>query len=165
MSIVVLVCLQRPTGRKRPHAAIRRHLPHPAVARRGRTPRIRHQARNFRPHRRQTETWARRALRIDQQDAGTGADRRVGRRGPTRILTTSAAAITGSRNYGRKWRRRKRLACGNWRSWQRQGLECPSMPDAPFSLRLYRWLLRLYPAGFRENYAGADGARVSRRTR
>jgi predicted permease len=28
------------------------------------------------------------------------------------------------------------------------------MPDAPFSLRLYRWLLKLYPAGFRENYAG-----------
>jgi putative ABC transport system permease protein len=27
------------------------------------------------------------------------------------------------------------------------------MPDAPFSLRLYRWLLKLYPAGFRENYA------------
>jgi len=28
------------------------------------------------------------------------------------------------------------------------------MPDAPFSLRFYRWLLKLYPAGFRENYAG-----------
>jgi putative ABC transport system permease protein len=27
------------------------------------------------------------------------------------------------------------------------------MPDAPFSLRLYRRLLRLFPAGFRENYA------------
>jgi predicted permease len=27
------------------------------------------------------------------------------------------------------------------------------MPDEPFSLRLYRWLLKLYPAGFRENYA------------
>ena len=27
------------------------------------------------------------------------------------------------------------------------------MRDEPFSLRLYRWLLRLYPAGFRENYA------------
>ncbi len=27
------------------------------------------------------------------------------------------------------------------------------MPDVPFSLRLYRWLLKLYPAGFRENYA------------
>ncbi len=27
------------------------------------------------------------------------------------------------------------------------------MPDQPFSLRLYRWLLKLYPAGFRENYA------------
>src|ERR1700692_1533912 len=28
------------------------------------------------------------------------------------------------------------------------------MPDMPFSLKLYRWLLRLYPAGFHENYAG-----------
>jgi predicted permease len=27
------------------------------------------------------------------------------------------------------------------------------MPDQPFSLGLYRWLLKLYPAGFRENYA------------
>jgi putative ABC transport system permease protein len=27
------------------------------------------------------------------------------------------------------------------------------MPDAPFSLKVYRWLLRLYPAGFREDYA------------
>ncbi len=27
------------------------------------------------------------------------------------------------------------------------------MPDAPLSLRVYRWLLKLYPAGFRENYA------------
>ncbi|MDQ2844437.1 MAG: hypothetical protein M3Y72_26005 [Acidobacteriota bacterium] len=27
------------------------------------------------------------------------------------------------------------------------------MPDAPFSLKLYRWLLKLYPAGFRESYA------------
>jgi len=27
------------------------------------------------------------------------------------------------------------------------------MPDEPFSLRLYRWLLKLYPAGFHENYA------------
>jgi len=27
------------------------------------------------------------------------------------------------------------------------------MLDEPFSLRLYRWLLKLYPAGFRENYA------------
>ncbi len=28
------------------------------------------------------------------------------------------------------------------------------MPDEPFSLKLYRWLIKLYPAGFRENYAG-----------
>ena len=28
------------------------------------------------------------------------------------------------------------------------------MPDAPFSLRLYRWLLKLYPAGFRDRCAG-----------
>jgi hypothetical protein len=28
------------------------------------------------------------------------------------------------------------------------------MRDTPFSLKLYRRLLRLYPAGFRENYAG-----------
>ena len=28
------------------------------------------------------------------------------------------------------------------------------MRDTPFSLKLYRWLLRLYPAGFREEYAG-----------
>jgi predicted permease len=28
------------------------------------------------------------------------------------------------------------------------------MPDTPFSLKLYTWLLRLYPAGFHENYAG-----------
>ncbi len=28
------------------------------------------------------------------------------------------------------------------------------MPDEPASLRLYRWLLKLYPATFRENYAG-----------
>ena len=27
------------------------------------------------------------------------------------------------------------------------------MPETPFSLRLYRWLLKLYPAGFREDYA------------
>lgn len=27
------------------------------------------------------------------------------------------------------------------------------MPDEPFSLCLYRWLINLYPAGFRENYA------------
>src|SRR5260370_36755664 len=27
------------------------------------------------------------------------------------------------------------------------------MPDTPFSLKLYRWLLRLYPAGFLANYA------------
>lgn len=27
------------------------------------------------------------------------------------------------------------------------------MPDGPFPIRLYRWLMRLYPAGFRENYA------------
>jgi putative ABC transport system permease protein len=29
------------------------------------------------------------------------------------------------------------------------------MPDTPFSVRLYRRLLKLYPAGFRENYAAA----------
>jgi predicted permease len=28
------------------------------------------------------------------------------------------------------------------------------MRDTPFSLKLYRWLLRLYPAGFLDNYAG-----------
>jgi MacB-like periplasmic core domain len=28
------------------------------------------------------------------------------------------------------------------------------MPDAPLSLKLYRWLLKLYPAAFREDYAG-----------
>ena len=28
------------------------------------------------------------------------------------------------------------------------------MPDEPASLRLYRWFLKLYPATFRENYAG-----------
>ncbi|MBZ5580124.1 MAG: ABC transporter permease [Acidobacteriia bacterium] len=28
------------------------------------------------------------------------------------------------------------------------------MPDQPFSLRLYRWVLNLYPATFRDNYAG-----------
>src|ERR1035441_8414149 len=28
------------------------------------------------------------------------------------------------------------------------------MPDIRFSVRLYRRLLKLYPAGFRENYAG-----------
>jgi hypothetical protein len=27
------------------------------------------------------------------------------------------------------------------------------MRDTPLSLKLYRWLLRLYPASFRENYA------------
>ncbi len=27
------------------------------------------------------------------------------------------------------------------------------MPDAPFSLKLYRWLLKLYPAAFREEYS------------
>src|SRR5580692_2208959 len=27
------------------------------------------------------------------------------------------------------------------------------MPEDPWSLKLYRWLLKLYPAGFRENYA------------
>ena len=27
------------------------------------------------------------------------------------------------------------------------------MRDEPFSLRLYRWMLKFYPAGFRENYA------------
>jgi len=27
------------------------------------------------------------------------------------------------------------------------------MPETPFSLRLYRWLLKLYPAGFRADYA------------
>lgn len=26
------------------------------------------------------------------------------------------------------------------------------MPDAPFSVKLYRWLLKLYPAAFREEY-------------
>ena len=26
--------------------------------------------------------------------------------------------------------------------------------DTPFSLKLYRWLLRFCPVGFRENYAG-----------
>src|SRR5271157_2503748 len=52
-----------------------------------------------------------------------------------------------------RWRKRKRLACAIWYSWPRQGLECSSMPDEPLSLRLYRWLLKLYPAGFRENYA------------
>src|SRR5437868_3303784 len=29
------------------------------------------------------------------------------------------------------------------------------MRDTPFSLKLYRWLLRFYPAGFCENYAGS----------
>jgi putative ABC transport system permease protein len=29
------------------------------------------------------------------------------------------------------------------------------MPDAPFSLKLYRFLLKFYPAGFRDDYAGA----------
>ena len=28
------------------------------------------------------------------------------------------------------------------------------MPDATLSLKLYRWLIKLYPAGFREDYAG-----------
>src|SRR5438094_10310015 len=28
------------------------------------------------------------------------------------------------------------------------------MRDTPLSLKLYRWLLRLYPAGFLDNYAG-----------
>ena len=27
------------------------------------------------------------------------------------------------------------------------------MRDTPLSLKLYRWFLRLYPVGFRENYA------------
>jgi predicted permease len=29
------------------------------------------------------------------------------------------------------------------------------MPNVPFSLKLYRWLLKFYPAAFREEYAGA----------
>jgi hypothetical protein len=28
------------------------------------------------------------------------------------------------------------------------------MRDQLFSVKLYRWLLRLYPPGFRENYSG-----------
>src|SRR5690242_16675328 len=66
---------------------------------------------------------------------------------------TSAAGTTDSLLTAARWRRPRRLACAIWCGWRRRGSECRSMRDAPFSLRLYRRLLRLYPASFRENYA------------
>jgi putative ABC transport system permease protein len=33
-------------------------------------------------------------------------------------------------------------------------LDCQNMPRTPFSLKLYRRLVKLYPAGFRDDYAG-----------
>jgi predicted permease len=71
----------------------------------------------------------------------------------TRASTTSAVVITESPPWGTRLRRRKRLACATWCSWRPQDLGCLNMSDQPSSLRLYRWLLKLYPATFRENYA------------
>src|SRR6266699_1615812 len=53
-----------------------------------------------------------------------------------------------------RWRKPKPLGCASSSSWQPQNSESRAMPDVRFSVRLYRWFLKLYPAGFRENYAG-----------
>src|SRR6516164_2494187 len=73
--------------------------------------------------------------------------------GPTRILTTSAGATTGSPRTGARSHRPKPLACATSYSWPPSDSEYQNMSDAPASLRLYRWFLKLYPASFRENYA------------
>jgi len=75
--------------------------------------------------------------------------------GPTRIWTTSAAATTGLRRADAKWRKPKQRECVTWFNWRLQDSGLRAMPDAGVSFRFYRWLLRLYPAGFRENYAAS----------
>src|ERR1017187_9627448 len=91
-------------------------------------------------------------------DRSTRCSNRVSLRSPktapTRILTTNGGDITASHRTAAKWRRPMPLACTNSSGWPRQGSEPLAMPDGGFSVRLYRRLLKLYPAGFRENYAG-----------
>src|ERR1700674_3986375 len=72
----------------------------------------------------------------------------------TPIWMLSAAAITVSPRRAARRRQPKRVACAGWSSWPLSDFELPAMRDQRFSLRFYRWLLKLYPAAFREEYAG-----------
>src|SRR5919109_942206 len=73
---------------------------------------------------------------------------------------TSGAAITGSHRSAGRWRRRRRRGWPIWSgwpaaaAWRRAGSE-----------RMYRWLLRLYPASFRHEYGHEMQAVFARQQR
>src|SRR5262245_13128904 len=68
---------------------------------------------------------------------------------------TSAAVITELPSMAARLGRPRRPGCAIWCNWRRQDLESLGMRDDAFSLRLYRRLLKFYPAAFRESYTEA----------
>jgi hypothetical protein len=68
--------------------------------------------------------------------------------GQTRTWMTSAAGTIESPPRADKQRVQKQRACANWWIWQRRHSVKQSM------LKIYRWLLRFYPAAFHDEYAG-----------
>src|ERR1035441_7945099 len=64
-------------------------------------------------------------------------------------------AITGSHPWAGAWPRLKPFACGNWSVWRTTASDCPKPHEADLldSHRIYGLLLKLLPAGFREEYS------------
>src|SRR6185503_10548582 len=73
--------------------------------------------------------------------------------GPTRISTTSAGATTESPTSDEEPRKPRPQGCASWWNGPRRRLECGDMREESVPRKIYRWLLKLYPAGFRETYA------------
>src|SRR5690242_12296720 len=69
--------------------------------------------------------------------------------GPIRILMMSGAGTTGLRASEGRSREQRRHGCANWLTW------LPLRSGTRDVLRLYRFLLHLYPTAFREEYAKA----------
>src|SRR4051812_25920628 len=71
-----------------------------------------------------------------------------------RISTTNVAATIASLPMVEKLLVPKQPACVSWLIWLRRPLDRQNVHKTPFSVRLYRFLLKLYPAAFREEFSG-----------
>src|SRR5690242_15235704 len=66
----------------------------------------------------------------------------------------NGVVITGLPTWGEGPHKPKRQECANSLRRLRRRLERAAMYEEPVSQKVYRWLLKLCPSGFRESYSG-----------
>src|SRR5215207_1977675 len=144
----------RPNRSREPPAAPASDVPHPARARRPGAPRLRHHPGRRGANRRRAPHERRDAVSLRRPDGGAGTHRRSDEAShhPPRRRAASLLPHHAVRHRGR--------ARGDGASLPTRATRPRARPHAgtvlmPASLRFYRALLRLYPAGFRAEYRHA----------